>query len=432
LPFLSRVRATWNAFLANDQPGYAQTMEVVGGGPITISRPDRPRMRRSSEATILASILTRIAVDVSGVELRHVQFDEFNRYADDIQSKLNDCLTWEANLDQAPRAFRQDIAMTLFDSGVAAIVPVDTDVNPETNEVFDIETMRVGRVTAWYPAHVRVSLYNEAKGYREEILLEKRYVALVENPLYSVMNEPNSTLQRLIRKLNLLDVIDGKSGSDKLDLIIQLPYNIRGETKTQQAKQRLEDIESQLSENDHGIAYVGNTEKIIQLNRPVENNLLAQIEFLFKQVYGELGITEAIMNGTADEKAMNAYFDRTIEPVVDAIIEAMQRSFLGKKGKERKERIRYFRNPFKFMTLAELADIADKFTRSEILTSNEFRGFLGIPPSKDPRADSLANPNMPHPENALGDGEDPTLDALDDIDSTITSIFDELGVKEPA
>jgi hypothetical protein len=389
-------------------------------------------MRRSSEATILASILTRIAVDVSGVELRHVQFDEFNRYADDIQSKLNDCLTWEANLDQAPRAFRQDIAMTLFDSGVAAIVPVDTDVNPETNEVFDIETMRVGRVTAWYPAHVRVSLYNEAKGYREEILLEKRYVALVENPLYSVMNEPNSTLQRLIRKLNLLDVIDGKSGSDKLDLIIQLPYNIRGETKTQQAKQRLEDIESQLSENDHGIAYVGNTEKIIQLNRPVENNLLAQIEFLFKQVYGELGITEAIMNGTADEKAMNAYFDRTIEPVVDAIIEAMQRSFLGKKGKERKERIRYFRNPFKFMTLAELADIADKFTRSEILTSNEFRGFLGIPPSKDPRADSLANPNMPHPENALGDGEDPTLDALDDIDSTITSIFDELGVKEPA
>jgi hypothetical protein len=284
----------------------------------------------------------------------------------------------------------------MFDKGVAAIVPVDTTVNPNTNEVIDIYTLRVGEVTAWYPKHVRVSVYNEAKGVREEVTLEKRFVAIVENPLYTVMNESNSTLQRLIRKLNLLDAVDEQSSSGKLDLIIQLPYVIKSEARRQQAEKRREDIEFQLKGSQYGIAYTDGTEKITQLNRPAENNLLKQVEYLIGMLYGQLGITEEVMNGTADEKAMLNYFNRTVEPIVNAIVEAMQRSFLGLVGTQtRKERIAYFKDPFKLVPVAQLADIADKFTRNEIMTGNELRGVIGIPPSDDPKADQLRNSNMP-------------------------------------
>jgi len=286
--------------------------------------------------------------------------------------------------------------MSLFDKGVAALVPVDTTINPNTNEIFDIYSLRVGEIVNWYPKHVRLSVYNEEKGAREEVTLEKRFVAIVENPLYSVMNEPNSTLQRLLRKLSLLDTVDEASSSGKLDLIIQLPYVIKSEARRQQAETRRKDIEFQLKGSQYGIAYTDATEKITQLNRPTENNLLKQVEYLTNMLYGQLGITEEIMNGTADEKAMINYFNRTIEPIVDAVVEAMQRSFLGPKGTDNAERILYFRNPFKLVPVADLAEIADKLGRNEIVSSNEFRGFLGMGPSNDPKADELRNSNMPH------------------------------------
>lgn len=285
--------------------------------------------------------------------------------------------------------------MTLFDKGVAALVPVDTTINPQTNEVFDIYTLRVGEIVSWHPKHVRVSVYNEDKGVREDVTLEKRFVAIIENPLYSVMNEPNSTMQRLIRKLSLLDAVDEQSSSGKLDLIIQLPYVIKSEAKRQQAEARKADIEFQLKGSQYGIAYTDGTEKITQLNRPAENNLLKQVEYLTNMLYGQLGITEEVMNGTADEKTMINYFNRTIEPIVDAAKEAMQRSFIGPKGTKNKERIQYFSDPFKLVPISQIAEIADKFTRNEILTSNEIRGIIGVPPASDPKADKLINSNMP-------------------------------------
>jgi hypothetical protein len=334
-------------------------------------------------------------MDVAGFEFRHVKIDGSGRYMEDVNSALNTALTLEANIDQGPTAFRQDIAMTLFDKGSAAIVPVDTNYNPQMNERFDVYTMRVGDIVAWYPRHVRVNLYNEAKGEREEITLEKRFVGIVENPLYAIMNEPNSTLQRLIRKLTLLDAVDEQSGSGRLDLIIQLPYVVKSEARKQQAEKRREDIEFQLKGSQYGIAYTDATEKITQLNRPAENNLLQQVEYLTSMLYGQLGITEEIMNSTADEKAMRNYYNRSIEPVVNCIMESMQRSFLGLMGTAQGERIQFFTDPFKLVALGDLAEIADKFTRNEILTSNEIRGFIGIPPSKDPKADQLVNSNMP-------------------------------------
>jgi Phage portal protein len=359
--------------------------------------PSRNRMQFYNERSIVSSIYTRISIDVAGILVKHVKLDSQGRYLKDMPSSLNDCLTLETNLDQSPRAFRQDITMTLFDKGVAAIVPVDVTQNPATNEIFDIYTMRVGEVVTWYPRHVRLSVYNENIGQRQEITLAKRFVAIVENPLFSVMNEPNSTLQRLIRKLSLLDAVDEQSSSGKLDIIIQLPYVIKSEARRQQAVARREDIEFQLRGSQYGIAYIDGTEKITQLNRPSENNLLKQVEYLTNMLYSQLGLTPEVMNGTADEKAMLNYFARTIEPIIDAVIESMQRAFLGPQGTQNNERIRYFRDPFKFVPVEQIAEIADKFTRNEILTANEIRQFMGIQPSSDPKADQLVNSNMPQP-----------------------------------
>jgi len=344
---------------------------------------------------MISSIYTRLSIDVASVDMRHVRLDDENRYIDDIVSGLNNCLTVEANLDQAARAFRQDVAMTLFDRGVAVLVPVDTSINPQQTGGFDILTLRVGDVVSWFPHHVRVNLYNETTGAREEITLHKSTVAIIENPLYAVMNEPNSTLQRLLRKLNLLDVIDEQSASGKLDLIIQLPYVIKSEARREQAEQRRKDIEFQLKGSQYGIAYTDGTEKITQLNRPAENNLMSQIEYLTAMLYGQLGLTEEVMNGTADEKAMLNYWNRTIEPVLTAMVESMRRSFLTKTARTQKQTVQFFRDPFRLVPIENIAEIADKFTRNEIMTSNEMRQVVGMSPHPDPKADQLLNSNMP-------------------------------------
>ena len=389
---IDKVKQAWNAFKSNKE-NYPQYQET---GPATTYRPDRVRTFVYNQRTIVSSIYNRIAIDVADIEIRHVAVDALNRYASDINSGLNECLTIEANLDQAPRDFRQDIVMTMFDHGVAAIIPVDTGKNPVTNENFDIFTLRVGEIVQWYPKHIRVRVYNQNTGNREEITLEKRFCAIVPNPLYAVMNEPNSTLQRLMRKLSLLDAVDEQSGSGKLDLIIQLPYVVKSETRRQQAENRRKDVEMQLTGSKYGIAYTDGTEKITQLNRPAENNLLKQVEYLTNMLYGELGITADVMNGTANETTMLNYFNRTIKPIVDSIVENMQRAFVNV-GTDKKERIKYFRDPFKLVPVKDIAEIADKFTRNEILTSNELRGYMGIPPSTDPKADKLMNSNMPQP-----------------------------------
>lgn len=394
-----KFRSAWNAFTTNAagaNPNFEfgqQSSNATYGG----QSPSRYRPNIYTERSIVSSIYTRISIDVAGVVIKHIHVDDVGRYSTDVQSALNDCLTKEPNLDQGPRSFRQDLAMTLFDRGCAAIVPVDTTRDPETNRIFDIQQLRVGEIVTWYPKHVRLSVYNQETGKREDITLEKRFVAIVENPLYSVMNEPNSTLQRLIRKLSLLDAVDEQSGSGKLDIIIQLPYVIKSEARKQQAEQRREDIEFQLRGSKYGIAYTDGTEKITQLNRPAENNLLKQVEYLTALLYSQLGLTEEVMNGTAAEDAMLNYYNRTIEPVLDAIVEALQRSFVAQNN----ERIRYYRDPFKLVPISQIADIADKFTRNEIATSNEIRGWLGIPPSTDPKADQLANSNMPQESRVM-------------------------------
>ena len=388
----TRIRHAWNAFTGQGSDAFFPYGTASYGG-----RPDRVRLNYSNERSIISSIYTRLSIDVAAVNIRHVRLDDSDRYAGDMESGLNQCLTVEANLDQAPRALRQDIAMTLFDKGVAAIVPVDTTLNPKVSGGFDIRTMRVGEVVSWYPRHVKLNLYNENTGKREHITLEKKFVAIVENPLYAVMNEPNSTLQRLIKKLNMLDAVDEASSSGKLDLIIQLPYVIRSEARRQQADQRRKDIEFQLKGSQYGIAYTDGTEKVTQLNRPAENNLLKQVEFLTAMLYGQLGLTEAVMNGTADEKTMLNYNNRTIEPVLDAITEAMNRTFLTKTARSQKQSIMYFRDPFKLVPIKEMAEIADKFARNEIVSSNEIRQVIGFKPSTDPKADELRNSNMPAP-----------------------------------
>jgi hypothetical protein len=411
------LRHAWNAFTnqpSNDRT--AASTQYYGGA--TGSRPDRLRLRIPNERSIISSIYTRLSIDVASVDMRHVRLDEEKRYVEDIDSGLNNCLTIEANLDQAARAFRQDVAMTLFDRGSAALVPVDTSVNPNTSGGYDILTLRVGDIVQWYPQHVRVSVYNEKTATREELTLHKSAVAIVENPLYSVMNEPNSTLQRLLNKLNLLDVIDQQSASGKLDLIIQLPYVIKSEARSQQAEQRRADIEFQLKGSQYGIAYTDGTEKITQLNRPAENNLMAQIEYLTAMLYGQLGLTEEVMNGTADEKAMLNYWNRTIEPVLSAMVEAMRRSFLTKTARTQKQDVKFFRDPFRLVPIENIAEIADKFTRNEILTSNEIRQIVGFAPHKDPNADKLLNSNMPQAteppvevkSNGNGNGHVPELD----------------------
>ena len=406
MAILSRINNAWNAFRSQKEQEYFITQNI-GPSSTRIGHVVRPRY--TNERSIVSSIYTRISIDVASVDIRHVKVDEIGRYSEDIKDSLDNCLTFEPNIDQGPRAFRQDIVTTLFDKGVAAIVPVDTAINPALSTPIEIFNLRVGEVKEWFPRHVRVDLYNEVLGKREEIIIEKSFVAIVENPLYAVMNEPNSTLQRLLRKLNLLDSVEEQASSGKLDLIIQLPYVIKSEARRQQAEARREDIEFQLKGSQYGIAYTDGTEKITQLNRPAENNLLKTIEYLTKMLYGELGITEEVMNGTADEKVMINYFNRTIEPILDSIVEAMQRSFLGRQGTLNNQQIRYFRDPFKLVPVADIADIADKFSRNEILSANEIRGFMGIPPSPDPKADELNNSNMP---GQPMDYVDPTLDPL--------------------
>lgn len=435
MAILDRFRRMWNAFRYSDDiyPDVA-----YGSGANSSIRPDRTRLRFSNERSIIASVFTRIAIDVAAIEIRHIEVDDERRYSKNAESLLNECLLFEANEDQGPRAFRQDVVMTLFDKGCAAIVPVDTLEDPSTTEKFDILTLRVGEITQWHPRHVRVNLYNIEKGFREDIVLQKKIVAIVENPLYSVMNEPNSTLQRLIRKLNLLDVVDEQSSSGKLDLIIQLPYVVKTEARRLQAEQRRSDIEIQLKGSQYGIAYADATEKITQLNRPAENNLLAQVTYLTNMLYGQLGVTEDVMNGTADEKAMLNYFNRTVEPIVAGIIESMQRAFLRSEGASGKQQIKYFQNPFKLVPVGQLAEIADKFTRNEILSANEIRGFMGLAPSKDPKADQLINSNMPQPATGVpipattesnGDSTVSAVEsAFDDIDGVLDDIFKELEV----
>ncbi len=390
-----RIRKAWNAFLTTGPA--APVTEYGASTSYSSTATSRQRLVGYNDRSLLTSICNRISIDVADVLLRHVELDELGRYLKDVDSKLNLCLTWESNLDQGPRSFRQDVVMTLLDRGVAALVPVDTTVNPETNEIFDVYTLRVGTVQQWFAKHVRVDLWNEDAGRRQEVTLEKRTVAIVENPLYSVMNSPNSTFQRLTRKLTLLDAVDEQVSSGKLDIIVQLPYMTKTESKKAAAEQRRSDIEMQLRGSQYGIAYIDGTEKIVQLNRPAENNLLKTVEYLTNMLYGQLGITEEVMNGTADEATMLNYQNRTIKPIVEAIVEAMQRAFLGPAGQRKNQRILYFIDPFKLVTMKDFAEIADKLTRNEVVTSNELRGWIGIRPSSDKRADNLANPNMPQP-----------------------------------
>lgn len=386
-----RIKRVINAFRTEE----ATKSVYVDYGPVSSYRQDKAWSRFPNERSIISSIYTRIGIDVAALDIRHVKLDDEGRYSEDMDSFLNECFTVEANLDQAPRAFKQDVILTLFDEGVAAIVPVDHLYSKDTEEMIDIRTLRVGRITQWYPKHIKASVYNIDKGERSEITLSKRTTAIVENPLYAVMNEPNSTLQRLIRKLNLLDSVDEALGSGKLDLIIQLPYVIKSEARRQQAEQRRNDIEFQLKGSQYGIAYTDGTEKITQLNRPAENNLLKQIEYLTNMLYGQLGLTEEVMNGTADDAAMINYFNRTIEPLITALVEAMQRTFIIRRVVNKQEQIKYFQNPFRLVPVKDLAEIADKFTRNEIMTANEIRGVIGLKPSKDPKADELKNSNMP-------------------------------------
>lgn len=385
----SRLRHAWNAFLNRDP---TNTYRSVGTG--SGYRPDRPRFVRGSERTILTSVYNRIALDVSAVKIQHVRLDDNGRFLSVIDSGLNNCLNLEANVDQTGRAFIQDVVMSMLDEGCVAIVPVDTTSDPTISGSYDIETMRTGKILEWYPNHVKLRVYNDRTGKKEEIMLPKRSVAIIENPLFAVVNEPNSTGQRLIRKLALLDAVDEQTSSGKLDLIVQLPYIIKTEARRQQAEQRRRDIEEQLSGSRYGIAYADGTERITQLNRPLENNLLKQIEYLTEMLYSQIGITKEVMNGTADEKAMLNYNNRTVEVFVSAITDGIKRSFLTKTARSQKQSIVYFSDPFKLVPIADLAELADKFTRNEIMTSNEFRQIIGMKPADDPKADQLRNSNL--------------------------------------
>ena len=389
---LDRVRHGWNAFVNNRDP----TVQYRNVGNGYSYRPDRPRLTRGNERSIVTAIYNRIAMDAAAIDIKHVRLDEDNRYSEDMTSGLNECLSVSANIDQTGRAFRHDIFLSLMDEGSVAIVPVDTSANPEDTTSYEILSMRTGKIVDWYPQHVKVKVYNERTGEREDILVNKKSVAIVENPFYAVMNEPNSTMQRLIRKLNLLDAMDEKASSGKLDLIIQLPYVVKTDLKREQAEQRLKNIEDQLK-GPYGIAYTDGTERITQLNRPVENNLLKQIEYLTSMLYSQLGITQGVMDGTADEKTMLNYNNRTVEPLVAAVVDAMKMNFLSKTARSQKQSILYFRDPFKLTPAEQFAEISDKLTRNEIATSNEIRQVIGWKPSKDPKADKLINSNITQP-----------------------------------
>lgn len=387
---VERFQRGWNAFIKNRDP----TVRYRDVGSSYYSRPDRPRFSRGNERSIVTSIYNRIALDVASIDIRHVQLDKEDRFESEKDSGLNECLSLSANIDQTPRAFIQDAVISMFDEGCVALVPVDTTIDPETTGSYEINSIRTGKVVAWYPRHVKIRVYNDRTGEKEDIIMSKETAAIIENPFYAVMNEPNSTLQRLIRKLNILDAIDEQSGSGKLDLIIQLPYVIKTEARRQQAENRRKDIEDQLSGSKYGIAYTDGTERITQLNRPVENNLMKQIEYLTNMVFSQLNTNQSVLDGTADEKTMVNYENRTVEPILSALVDGMKRTFLTKTARTQRQTIMFFRDPFKLIPPSMLPDMADKLTRNEILSTNEMRGKIGMKPSKDPRADELRNKNL--------------------------------------
>lgn len=387
----NRIKNAWDAFTSRDP-----TWIPSNYGPADYDRPDRPVLKRGNDRTIVNSIYNRMAVDVAATRIVHAKIDENDRFIETVDSNLNECLTVEANIDQTGRQFIQDICMSMFDEGYIAIVPVVTTINPDKSESFgrDIDVMRRGQILEWHPKHIKVRVYNQNTGKKEDLILSKETVAIVENPLYAIMNSPNSTLQRLIHKLALLDKMDNDTASDKLNLIIQLPYVVKTKLRKEQATERVEAIENQLAKGKHGIAYADATEKITQLNRPIENNLLSQIEYLTKQLYGQLGITQEIMEGTADEKTMLNYYNRTIEPILAALTDEMKRKFLSKTARTQKQTILFFRDPFRLVPINDIAEIADKFTRNEIMTANEIRQVVGMRPSNNPNADDLRNRNI--------------------------------------
>lgn len=432
MPISDRVKSAWNTF----RSGEAQ-VDHRPLGPSNTIKPDRVRLRVYNERTIITSIYNRMAMDFADVEYQHIRTDDQSRFVDRIKSHLDYTLNLEPNIDQGPRAFRQDIAMTLFDKGCAILVPVDTSSDPNEPGSVDIYTIRVGEPVQWYEDKIKVLLFNEKTQQKEEVIVDKRACAVIENPLYAIMNEQNSTLRRLNQKLALLDVTDDRNSAGKLDIIIQLPYTIKSEARREQAERRRDDIEFQLAGSQHGIAYTDATEKIVQLNRPAENNLLKQVEYLTGLLHTQLGLTEEIIAGTASEEAMLNYFNRTIEPIVVAVAEAMQRSFIGRIRTAKGEKIHYYRDPFKLVPISQLSDIADRFTRNEILSSNEFRGILGFRPHEDPKADELRNSNMPHPEDVAQEGTggvppEAVQELMDELLGNLTTDIDKIvGGDEP-
>lgn len=400
---MKRLQHAWNAFTSSRDPTYGQNYS----GSSYSSRPDRPRLSRGNEKSIIASITNRIALDVSSIDIKHCRLDTNGRITAVIESGLNNCLSLEANTDQTGRAFIHDVVLSMLDEGVVAIVPVETTLNPKVTQSYDITSMRTGKILEWKPQHVKVKVYNERVGEKQEIWLPKSMVAIVENPMYAIMNEHNSTLKRLIRKLSLLDSIDEQTSAGKLDMIIQLPYTARSDLRKDQAENRRKSIEEQLTNTKYGVAYIDSSEKITQLNRPLENNLLKQIEYLTTTLFGQLGITQTILDGTADEQTQLNYITHTIEPIISAIVDEMKRKFLSKTARTQGQSIKFFRDPFKLVPIANIADIADKFTRNEVLTSNEIRQIIGMTPSDDPKADELVNSNIRQPEEYMGEEEYP-------------------------
>lgn len=424
MKFGDRLKHAWNAFTNRDPTeNYKYTGEYSSS-----YRPDRPRLSKGNERSIATSVLNKIAMDSAAINIRHVRVDQNDRFVSYVNSGLNNCLSLEANKDQTGRAFIQDVVLSMLDEGCVAIVPVDTSINPSNSNSIDILTLRTGKIKEWYPNHVLVELYNDQKGIKQEIRLAKDTIGIIENPLYAVINEPNSTLQRLIRKLVLLDSVDNQSSSGKLDMIIQLPYVIKTDARRKEAEKRKKDLEDQLSGSKYGIGYIDGTEKVTQLNRSVENNLMSQIEYLTSMLYSQLGITTSILDGTADEKTMLNYYNRTIEPILAAICEEMKRKFLSKTARTQGQSIIYMRDPFKLLPLNDLAEIADKFTRNEIMSANEIRQGIGMQPSDDPKADKLQNSNMPQPDYGVQDQVQGGLEsdtAEIDLESEMTNIFNE-------
>ena len=392
----SRLKRAWNVFLNRDPTYYRRDF-----GTSYSIRPDRPRLTRGNERSIVTSVCNRISLDVASMDIRHCQLDDNGRFLKFVESGLDNCLTLEANIDQSGRAFIQDAVMSMMDEGAVALVPVDTDINPDDGS-FNIETMRTGRIIEWYPAHVKVRLYNDRTGLKQDVIVSKKVVGIVENPLFAVMNEPNSTLQRLKRKLSLLDVTDENTASGKLDMIIQLPYAVKSPMQRERANSRLKSVEDQLAHGRYGIAYIDAAEKVTQLNRPIENNLLKQIEFLTNTFFSQLGITQSVLDGTADEKTMLNYYNRSIEPIIATLVDEMKRKFLSKTSRTQGKTIMAFRDPFKLVPVNDIAEIADKFTRNEIMSSNEIRQKIGMPPSSDPKADRLENSNIRKPDQSIG------------------------------